>query len=222
MRSVALGIFVASCTARSAHSPTLGNQSSASDRDPVALAILFNGQAGWVGTDDNPDEDTKLPGALHDLERGIDGLRLPPGSEVMVIEYSVGAKVVVPWTHAEALRGRQLGEQPAYEGKIGVDLVEGVNVALDALVASESPHKLLLVVGDGNDTNNETARAKLTAADQRARDAHVSTAAIIWRSAVSGDVPEVVHLIAPSPRTLNTTNDLGPAVVDSVAARVRP
>jgi hypothetical protein len=215
-RSV-LVIALASCASSPAPAPELANNAPPAEQT-VALAIVFNGMELWTGNDDfETDPAARYPGALHDLETAIDHLGLPHGSEVTVIAYATGARVVVPWTRVEALHGSQLGDQHAYRNQIGDDLVQGVIVGLGALERVTDPRKVVLVLGDGNDTNNEAGKAELARQARRAVAAHVAVAAIIWKSAVSSET-EIVDTLAPGPKTIARPVELGPAIAAVTSA----
>ena len=218
--------LVASCDGAStppAHPSVANTTPPAAQPAPIALAILFNGQELWAGNDDvEKDPVAKMPGALHDLERGIDALRLPPGSSVTVVSYSIGAKTVVPWTRGEDMHGNLVGDQHAYYQKLGNDLAPGVATALDALDHSPITRRALIVVGDGSDTDPAKARVALAADARRAAAAHVAVAAIIWKTKGELDyMPVVVDVLAPSPHKVADVGQLPAALAEAVAAVTR-
>ena len=214
---IAIAVGVLAACGEHAPPPEPPRVANTAPRDGFALAIVFNGQELWVGNDEvETDPNAASPGALRELERGLDALKLPPDTDVMAVAYATGARVVVPWTPAERMHGTMLGTQRDYYQKLGSDFVQGVQVALDALEQSPKAHKALLVIGDGVDTNPPAAQAALASAARRAADAHIAIRAIIWKGPASGDV-EVYHLITPDPNQVSALQGLPSAIAQAVA-----
>jgi len=86
-----------------------------------------------------------------------------------------------------------------------------VSFGLAELEHAHAAVKLLVIVGDGNDTNDETAKPQLAALRKTARKDDVSVDAVIWKTDVSAD-GEVVTNLAPGARTLSMASDVGPAL----------
>ena len=59
------------------------------------------------------------------------------------------------------ITGGALGGQKDYSGKIGTDMVQGITMAMAELSKVTTARKALIVVGDGNDTNNDAAKNQL-------------------------------------------------------------
>jgi hypothetical protein len=216
MRSLAL-IAVAACGSPTASTAPVSNV-AAQRASAIALAIVYNGQELWVGNDDyETDPDVTTRGALRGLELAIDKLDMPPGSAIAAIAYGTDATIVMPWTPAAQVHGAKLGTQDDYRNKIGNDLVVGITLALDALAKRSEPHKLLVVLGDGNDINDEAARTELVDRKLRADDLGVATRAIIWRTAVSAP-SEVIDRFAAI-QTATTDAELGAALQTAIKAQ---
>jgi hypothetical protein len=209
-------VLVAACAGSKAAPPPSNVAPPEPGPAPVALAIVFNGQELWAGNDQvETDPVASYQGALLDLERGIDRLNLPPSSSVTAIEYSNGAQVVVPWTPADRMHGSLLGDQHTYYRKLGDDLAKGVDLALDTLAKSKLDHKILLVVGDGADTDDDAAKSVLASDAQRATAGRVVVRAIVWKDPGTM-ADEIVHVLAPSPVIVNAASALPAAMAAAV------
>jgi hypothetical protein len=164
--------------------------SIAPSADPIAIAFLVSTNEIWVGNDDyETDDAARYLGLLKDLESAIDRLNLskiaPAGSQIMVVTYDSGARVLVPPMDVATFRGENLGKQQDYRGHIGNDLVSGVTLASVELEKMPQRRKHLLVVGDGGDTNWETAKGQLMQLKKDVAQKGIRTYATIWKSAVS-------------------------------------
>ena len=60
-----------------------------------------------------------------------------------------------------SLSGSALGTQKDYKDTKGYELVKGVELALAELRKVQNPRKVLIVITDGNDTNNDAAKGQL-------------------------------------------------------------
>jgi len=91
--------------------------------EPIAIALVINGQEIWIGNDDiETDDNAKYQGVLKNLETAIDKLGLgtlgPPGSKGVVISYSQGTETKFPMADLKQITGGVLGSQKDYRGKI--------------------------------------------------------------------------------------------------------
>lgn len=199
----ALSIFVlAACGGAPASTP-LTNTAPATDAVAVSLAI--NLQEIWVGNEDHEtDPAATYRGALHAIEDALDHLSLPPGSTIAVTGFSTGAKQIVAREPANKFRGSDLGIQRAYRGAIGTDLFEGVKLAGEELERTPAARKLLVILGDGNDTNNEHAKPAFAELAKHWAG-RIEVRAIIWKSAISSD-SEIVSAIAPGATVTASTD----------------
>jgi hypothetical protein len=133
---------------------------------PVALVIAFNGQEIFVGNDQyEPDENARYQGASKAMQYAFGqhspARELPAGSQGAVVAYSTGTEVVVPMGDIARVDASVFSDQRPYRGKIGLDMVRGVRHGIDLLAKVDARRRILLVIGDGNDTNNEAARGEL-------------------------------------------------------------
>jgi len=157
------------------------------DGPPAALAIVHNANDLWVdGGWEYEHGDAQVPlfeplVAAFSRARIVE--RLPRDSSVLLVNYVTGAEIVQHWQPAGALVDAQWGTEKDYSGRVGTDLVEGVTLAYTELAKRPEARKIVLLVGDGNDTNNELAVGKLEALHTLYPD--VVVVALIIRTAVS-------------------------------------
>ena len=124
---------------------------------------------------------------LKNLEQAIDKLQLgnagPPGSKGIVISYSTGAEIKVPMGDLKAITGDALGSQKDYQQQDRHRRwCRASRSRSPSCRRSTTPRKALIVVGDGNDTNNETAKAAARAAQEAGRARRtIQTFAIIYK-----------------------------------------
>jgi hypothetical protein len=186
MKALVLALLVA-CSASPAPPPEPKGPT------PYSLAVVMSGWELWIGNDKTakvPEDDpTRRPGLLLELAATIDKLDLahtaPVGSQAMVVTYADKAVIRAPLAPITKFSGASLGKQDDYYGTTGLELVQGVTVALAELTKAPAGRKYLLVVGDGNDTNNEAAKGQLAGLKQQAAKLGVEVAAIVYRIPLS-------------------------------------
>jgi hypothetical protein len=191
--------------------------------ETIAIALVINGQEIWIGNDDyQQDENSKYMGVLKNLSQAIDKLELgkagPVGSKGVVISYSQGAEVKLPMGELKLVTGAALGNQKDYAGKLGTDMVQGITMAVAELSKVATPRKALIVVGDGNDTNNEAAKTALAQLKKDASKANISLFAIIYKSAVSSEGAVITTMI-PGAKTVNSIDGIA-SELNSIIARM--
>lgn len=150
-----------------------------SPRPAQAVMVVYAGRGGWA-----------TPARLHGLAEMMTLLDLPADSQIAAIEYSTGASVKIPWEAATAFRPAQLGDMRDYTNKIGSDLVQGIIMGLAELSKQTAPTKTLIIVGDGNDTNNDSARVAISQLAQPSKHLGVTYRVMLVRAEDSppGDV----------------------------------
>jgi hypothetical protein len=198
-------------------------RSYAKGDEPIAIAFVMEGDERWVGnTDYARDDDDHDEGALAAVERGIDAMdldvRTPRVSTATLIAYANRAGVVMPTSPISALRGPRFGIQLDYLGRRGADLRDGVEIGIEALARSSLPRKALVVLGDGNDTNNtnnETGHATFAELREHALAAHIDMFAVVLASARSRPGVAITQLI-PATRTV-TSADAMAATLEDIA-----
>jgi hypothetical protein len=105
----------------------------------------------------------------------------------MIVTYGDDVKVRAALGPITSFTPEALGSQKDYFGSKGVQLVLGVTTALDQLVKAPTANKRLIVLSDGNDTNNDAAKAQLALLKKRAADAHIAITSLVFKSALSSD-----------------------------------
>lgn len=194
--------------------PAASRRTFSQGPDPMAIAIVMNGWEMWIGNDTyRPRSDsTRERGALAAVQAAIDKVNLkafaPQGSVGAVITYADSARIRVPMGPIANLTGRALGSQKDYRDTVGVELVKGVGLALAELHKVSQPIKLLIVLGDGNDTNSDTARTAFAALRKQALTDRVQIVAIVYRSSLSETNNFLTHL-TPQISTVTTADNIG-------------
>ncbi|HEY0250361.1 MAG TPA: FHA domain-containing protein [Kofleriaceae bacterium] len=193
-------------------------------RETVAIAFVVSGTETWVGTDelDLGSDQATSPGALKTVEQAIDKLQLaaivPAGSKAMIVSYSSGAEVKLPMGDLKTLSGGALGAQKDYHGHVGNDLVQGVTLAQAELEKVTAARKLMIVIGDGNDTNLETSRAQLTELKKQANAQHIQIHGIVWRSYVTSPGTALTALVG-NVKTVQSVDGIG-AELDAISNKI--
>ena len=191
--------------------------------ETIAIALVINGQQVWIGNEDvETDPNAVYPGVLKNLEAAIDKLQLgnagPPGSKGIVISYSQGAEIKVPMGDLKNITGGALGSQKDYVGKIGTDMVTGITMGIAELQKVSNPRKALIVIGDGNDTNNDAAKTQLAQLKKEAANAKINLFGIIYKSAVSND-SNVITTMIPNAKTANSVDGIA-TELNAIIARM--
>ena len=195
----------------------------AEGKETIAIALVINGQEIWIGNDEvETDENAKYAGVLKNLEGAIDKLQLgnagPTGSKGIVISYSQGAEIKVPMGPLDKITGGALGGQKDYRGKIGTDMVQGITMAMAELSKVTTDRKALIVVGDGNDTNNDAAKTALAQLKKDAAKQNIQLFAVIYKSAVSVE-GNVITTMIPTAKTVNSIDGIA-SELNAIIARM--
>jgi len=188
----------------------------------MGLAVVFNGQEVWVGNNDIEPEDSpaRYYGSLDGIRRGLDAMdlarTLPAGSKATLISYAEKAEIRFPMSLASGLTGAAVGTQKDYYSKIGTSLVEGTALALTELEMVRTDTKLLIIVGDGNDTNPEAARLQFAELKKRAAQDGIQIVSIIYKGVLSEPSNAVTTL---APRSITVASADG--IVEQMQEAVR-
>ncbi|MCW5803392.1 MAG: hypothetical protein KIT31_13495 [Deltaproteobacteria bacterium] len=202
-------VLVAACGGAKPTSP--GNQGGKGG-DTVAVALVMNGWEVWVGNDRilEASDPARYEGALDYVKAGVDGAQLgalPAGSQGTLIVYADKATVKLPMGPIAKLNGEAIGGQKEYMETTGSELVQGVELGLAELRKTSAKRKLLLVVGDGNDTNRETAKPRLADLRKQAEAEQVELRAVIYKTALS-TADSVISGLVPDAAVARTVDDV--------------
>ena len=185
--------------------------------EPMTLALVFNSQEVWVGNDEweDPRDPAYYEGALITIAKTLDRVpiarRVPEASLGTVIAYGDSAQAIVPLGPIGNVTGRSLGRQKDYAHKIGSALVKGIELAIQTLRSAKTKRKVLLVIGDGNDTDNEVAVRQLRELREVAAREGIETLAIVHRSPLS-EPQNVIAQMIPGAVEVATLDALGPVI----------
>jgi hypothetical protein len=190
---------------------------------PYTVAIVFCGWEIWIGNDQiraiPADDPSRHPGALNAIAAGLDKADLahtaPAGSQGMIVVYADRPMIRIPTGPIANLTGEALGTQKDYYGMIGVELVGGVVLAVDQLEKAPAGQKLLVVLSDGNDTNNEQAKVQLAALKKRVATLGIEVTSIVYKSALSGD-GNVIAALTDHTEIASSADALTAAVVHAL------
>ncbi|MBX3159165.1 MAG: hypothetical protein KF773_24565 [Deltaproteobacteria bacterium] len=185
--------------------------------EPIAIALVYSGWEIWIGNDELDVMPPRSPGALRYLVAALDEAPFAraggPGSQIVAIEYSQGTRVKVPLRDLDAFRGAELGKQADYRDKLQNDLADGVALAIGELAKAKAPRKAILVIGDGSDTNPETAPARLRELRRRAASERITMLeAIVLRSPMSSSSRVIDELVGGPPVQIAAAEGLRAAV----------
>jgi hypothetical protein len=189
--------------------------------ETIAIAIVVEGQEIWMGNDDFEayDSPARYQGALKDIKRAIDALDLantmPAGSLGTIITYDERPWIKLPLGPIANLDGSALGTQKDYYGRIGYSLVQATALAIGELETAPTHKKLLLVIGDGNDTNPDAAKAQFADLKKRAAQGGIEVAAIIYKGALSDPSSGILALHSLA-QTANSFEGIEDAMKEAV------
>jgi hypothetical protein len=204
--------------------PASAITSYAGGSEPMTLALVINGQEIWIGNDQHvpPSDSTHYPGALTTIASTLDRVAiaklLPENSLGTVVVYADTATTLVPLGPISGLTGRALGTQKDYAMKIGSALVSGIELAVRTLRDAKTTRRVLLVIGDGNDTNNEVAVGQLRELAEVAARERIETHAIVHRGPLS-EPQNVIAQMIPGAVEVASDDALGP-VIETVLRRL--
>jgi len=194
--------------------------------ETLAIAIVMNGWEMWIGNDKEvptirEDDPSRYPGVLIELRSALDKLNFkdagPPGSLGMVITYADKPVIRVPMGPLSNITGSALGTQQDYFGTTGVELVQGITLALAELHKVQASRKVLIVVCDGNDTNNDAAAGQLSnnLKKQAAQD-QIQTFAIVYKAKLSGEGNVIAKMI-PQTSQVTTADNIASTIANILA-----
>lgn len=170
---------------------------------PAALILVVNTQEIWVGNDTyEQDENARYQGAFVNIadaiERESPAALLPEGSIGGIVGYSTGAEMFVRMGPIERVNAAFFKDQRPHRGKIGTDMVKGIEFALTQMLVEPAARKIVIVIGDGNDTNNERAKTELMKLRAKSSAARIELHGIALRHHCYGSVLEPVYCTGSS------------------------
>lgn len=191
----------------------------AQGKEKLGLVVLFESQFVWIGDDSYSENATKYEGVYKVLTAALDKLNTagPPGSKGALVSYGTGAQV--KWQgELKDLTGDKIGTQKEL-GRMGTtpvvnrDLVVGVDEAAVLLNKMGTSRKVLVVIGDGVNTNAEAGQAELSERKKKLTGDGVVVYAIYLQAPVDldGD-PNGMKKLTGNHKALESSEGLGPAV----------
>ena len=193
-------------------------------QEPVAIAIVIAGSEVMIGNTsiEEAESPARYPGYLAGLRAGMTALDLahttPAGSQGLLITYEDAARIRVPMGAIGRLDASSIGSENDYYKRLGTDLVGGVELALAELAKVRLPRKVLIVIGDGNDTNNDAAKRQLADLAARAVSERIESYAVIYKGALSNERDVITNMIE-SVQEVASADAVGPAMA-AVGARL--
>lgn len=184
-----------------------------SGSETIAVAFVINGQEVWIGNDDYEAEESPARhlGILKNLKQALQTVPFasagPAGSKGVLITYGDKAEVKVPMGPIANITPEALGTQRDYSRKFGTSMVEGINLAVTELHNVTTSRKALIVVCDGNDTNNEAAKAQLQNLKKQAANEKIQTFAIIYKGELS-EPGNVITTMIPAATTVSNAEQI--------------
>jgi hypothetical protein len=136
----------------------------------------------------------------------------------MIITYADTPTIRVPMGPLSAIDGAALGSQSAYYGtRGGAALVSAIELALAELEKTQTARKVLIVVSDGNDADNEHAPAALAGLKTQATRAGIQTFGLIYHVGICYWSNTVLEAFVPQTKLLRDAETIEPALSDILA-----
>lgn len=199
---------------------------------PLAIALVYEGHELWIGNDEviaDKDDPSRYAGILKDLEATVDATlakAVPAGTLGTAIDYGSAsaadhATVHVPMGPIAQLTGASLGTQKDYAGKTATFLVAGIERGRVELAKTTAAKKVMIIIGDGNDVNHDTAKTELGKLDTQLKADKITPYAIIYKQQISDAGNEITTLV-PNPVILAATKDLPTALTKLLGECCKP
>jgi hypothetical protein len=166
--------------------------------DTIAVVLLLEGHKIFIGNEtyeENPDD--QFAGVLPKLIPMVNELPAigPPGSLGSIVIYKRGAEVKLPMGPLANLTGDKLGIQKDYELEVTRDLVTGVAEAITQLRKVTTSRKVLIVVGDGADTNIDNAKTQLTQLRKQCEQDRIELYGLNYTAGIGDELSAIKSLI---------------------------
>lgn len=173
MRILATLLGLAACGSpptTSTTPPVANHPAGPSSGHAIALAVVFNGWELFAGNTTlvERDDPARYEGVLPAIDAEVAKLHAAggAGSLAALIVYDDRATVAHALAPLDELAPGWFGTQKTYFGKFGVELMTGLDLAAQVLAkAPGGLERVILVIGDGCDTNPEAARGRLAQLD---------------------------------------------------------
>ena len=180
-------------------------------RAPLAIAFVVCSDRSWLRAG-IVDSDRRTLGGLAIAEgmlREVSALVGTTETKVVLVTYDHEAHVVAPPVDLQHFLNQPLGVGENFN-RDGRDLAGGISLGLEQLATIATPRKLLVVLGDGNASDEADTRAALVGLEERARDEGVEVAAITYPLNFEGDRPRkrsIMTSIFTTPREVSSVSD---------------
>lgn len=191
--------------------------------EPITIALVYSGDEIFIGNEEHEfDEAARYHGSLNALKDALEQpafrQAFPPGSQIVVVSYDDHATVRVPLGPLADFSVGGLGREADYRNRFGRDLVSGIEQGLVELERVTTPHRALIVVGDGTHVNQELAAESLRALRRRSRIDNIAMYGVIYKTPLSDSASPLLAAI-PRATTLSSTSSMSTALA-SIAARI--
>src|SRR6185503_285142 len=124
-----------------------------------------------------------------------------------IVTYAKGASVVREMAPLDELDGLRLGNEVDYAGRVTRDLVKGVEASVGMLRKVTTPRKVLVVVGDGADTNIDNAKQQLAKLAKLCEQDRIELHAINYTANI-GDELTAIKSLTPHVQIAATPADV--------------
>ncbi|MFT3697949.1 MAG: hypothetical protein QM831_32715 [Kofleriaceae bacterium] len=165
---------------------------------PVAMVVLVSTSLSFAGAswDDQPEN---LKTDLEVFRASFDHTQwhFAPHSEIELLGYGTGVKALHRWQPFGPF-GDSFGKPTDYVRQLGNDLATGIDQALLDLRAKHGMRKVLVIYGDGSDTDVLHGNDKLLQLDARVHADQVETYALTIATELSSDT-KVIQLMVDDP-----------------------
>ena len=169
--------------------------------DTIAVVLVLEGHKLFIGNETyETDPDSVFEGVLNKLIPMVNKLPAigPPGSQGAIVVYHQGPDVKLPMGDIKNLTGDKLGVQKDYEDKTTRDLVSGVNAALTELRKVSTSRKVMIIVGDGADTDVARAKPQLAEIRKQCLQDRIELYALAYQAAnLSDDFLAAIPALVP-------------------------
>lgn len=121
--------------------------------DPIVIAFVIQADEAFATAN------------LAAIEKALDATGLdkacPPDSFGSIIAYAIDTQTKVAMGPLARIKGHQLGVAKDYKGKKGASLATAVTLAFSELDKLDAPRKVVIIVGDGSDSDPKAPLAEL-------------------------------------------------------------